>query len=175
MCPTSSTSPLLSNHRRSLSPEPGMLQPAARVWQRRMSRVHPIVVLHHARHQLHSESSTERLECPRLEARSAGYAYLSSYPVPIKSVLHDRTTGSSVPPTMRRPSSEVSSEASYHSIRSRQTVADLPTTVQPSTTRTALHVSCHRVEKIDRTHSVQILLSRSVHCFSTINFNVHKS
>jgi len=167
MCSTTTPSSLLSNFRRSLPSEPRVLQPAARMWQR-MSRVPPVALFHHAGHQLHSESSAERLECTRLETRSPGLSHVSPDPMPVRAVQSPATTaGSSLPTTVRSPLPQVPRETTYSAICSRQAVAYRPATVQSSTTRSTLHVWCYRVEEVDRTHSVQVHVSRLVYCLLT--------
>jgi len=161
MCTTSSS--LLSNHRHPVPSEPSMLQPGARMW-RRLHRVPAVTVFHHAGNQLHSKSSSERMECARLETRTTGHAHMSADAVPIHFVPPATTTARTrLPASVRSPLPQVSRQTDDSEIRSRQTVADTSAAVQSAAARSTVHVSCYRVKEVDRSHSVQIRVSRSVH------------
>lgn len=94
------TTPSLSNDRHPVSSEQTLLQPTARLRQRGMPRVPAVALLHDARHQLHSQPTSARLERARLEARPARHAHLSARAVPDQHVLEGAAARPVLPSTV---------------------------------------------------------------------------
>ena len=160
--------PPLPDDRARLLPEPRLLQAAARArLPARLRRVRRVAVRRHAGHQLHAQPAGERLQRARLAAGTAGVAHLPALAARVGAVLRTAAAArAGLPSAVRRPLPGGAAEADDAATRSRSAVARLAAALQPRAARRALHVSRHRVAEVDRTHPVQILISRYIHTCS---------